>query len=464
MILWPSKLFRCSKKNNICHYAIRKTISEISEACKLDPSTVEKSECDCEIRINYKLPCKHDLLKYLSGAVDHLIYDKRWTLVNTKARIPRDPVFDTIAGLVVDPEQNRINQQYDALRICLDQMISGCETSQQKADLLKSLDDAMDRFTPVKLQKFVLPAPVIPKGRPPKAIGLRNRSLRDTINEGEVADREKKRKREPKAELTADKSKQAIDKTSKKAKKQIGNDNEDLFGTKNKRQPVPSNNGKGIPMEYVVQRLIYGDQNLYNKVKKEMLGYLLDNVYEVMNYYCLGSVYDFAALYFRLEYETLNDRNTSQSSGSSPYPYQYWFHGSTDALLAASTFRRPIVIYNDCQDNSSHGFDDYLYLPHLMPLNKVGTLPAVMVFDQSASHYEALKMKTSTKVDWPSIYHLEKHQEPWETLKDKKGLGDYVATWTYLKKVKKAKATEPLLARLLQMDIVEIADEDNIVW
>ncbi|KAI8138243.1 hypothetical protein BJV82DRAFT_583114 [Fennellomyces sp. T-0311] len=334
------------EKNNICHYAIRKTISEISEA----------------------------------------------------SRIPGGPVFDTITGLIVDPEQSRINQQYGALRIRLDQMISGCETSQQKADLLKSLDDAMDRFTPVKLQKFVLPAPVIPKGRPPKAIGLRNRSLRDTINEGEVADQEKKRKREPKAESTADKSKQAIDKTFKKAKKQIGNNNEDLFGTKNKPQPVPSNNGKGIPME-----------------------------------------------------------NTSQSSGSSPYPYQYWFHSSTDALLAVSTFWRPIVIYNDCQDNSSYGFDDCLYLPHHMPLNKVGTLPAVMVFDQGASHYEALKMKTSTKVDWP-----KKHQGAWETLKDKKGLSDYVATWTYLKKVKKAKTTEPLLARLLHMDIVEIADEDNI--
>lgn len=69
-------------QGNICHFAMRLSKTELYKAWEVEDKDDEAKtgECDCPLRINYLLPCRHVLPKDKSNALDRCTIHRRWHL------------------------------------------------------------------------------------------------------------------------------------------------------------------------------------------------------------------------------------------------------------------------------------------------------------------------------------------------------------------------------------------------
>ncbi|ORY98671.1 hypothetical protein BCR43DRAFT_543639 [Syncephalastrum racemosum] len=359
-----------SLTGSICQYAISKTATEIIASRSLTDTDM----CDCEVRVNFKLLCRHQLFKLQGHIVVPSMYDSRWTLQGSRVNLAAFPLVEEQRSSVKQEhamlsDLSKAHDRYQELKDRVDNAYRRCESNQQRSDLLKSISDALYNFEIVSIADMKLPAETVTKGRPKKSIGLRKPSA------FELAERN--------------------DKEREKDKKK----------TKKRKQGVrtPTSSAK--------------DSELILPEKRRRVTNII-----CRQFICNGSELEYARLQERMEYGvTSNTRTEAQNPCASP-DIKFWFDGSFDIQLAANTFLRPIACYSS---TDGYGHESRLHLPHGVPEKQHA--PVAMHFVRG-NHWEPILTKDSpVKMEWPPV--TDQHRAQWEMINPALHYKKY---WRYL--------------------------------
>ena len=215
----------------ICQFAIFTITTEIYRARDESVSDSDSIECDCAVKVNFKLPCYHELYRSANGELDLLVIDpltinQRWHLKTIERtlsiyfsnanytyltlklnslridHVSRMPIITKNDLLDDGSEVAGTEERLYRLQNDIHASFKDCQTNSQRIDLLMMLGQALSGFAVVDVNDIYLPSEVKTKGRPKLVKGSRLPSLweHQEAHQKKMSKEERKRQKETSSE------------------------------------------------------------------------------------------------------------------------------------------------------------------------------------------------------------------------------------------------------------------------